>query len=139
MSGHMSQPPGGRALCSSCSFHLAQILNPSLSLFFLPPLCFYRFPSRRLTPGTLARLSDSVRYFSWAPNGSVSVQQGCFSHPLIGSTIISLSTARLCSPNYFFDAVIELCAGHVVWTPIAAPVCYPMQERGTDAVLDHTD
>lgn len=32
MSGHMFQPPGGQAQCSSCSLHLSQILYPSLSL-----------------------------------------------------------------------------------------------------------
>lgn len=32
MSGHMFQPPGGQALCSSCSLHLSQILYPSLCL-----------------------------------------------------------------------------------------------------------
>lgn len=79
-----------------------------LQLAFVPdtvPLSSLRLSPRCLSAslplslagssGIKARLSDSIGYFSWAPNGSVSVKQALFSPALIGSKIISLSTARL--------------------------------------------
>lgn len=52
MSGHMFQPPGGQAQCSSCSLHLSQILPP-LSSFCLPPLCIALSLSRHHSAGDL--------------------------------------------------------------------------------------
>lgn len=51
MSDHMFQPPGGQALCSSCSLHLSQILSESLSLCLFSSLSLHL--SLRLSHGDL--------------------------------------------------------------------------------------
>ena len=88
-----------------------------LQLAFVPdtvPLSSLRLSPRCLSaslplslagsPGIKARLSDSIWYFSWAPNGSVSVKQALFLSRInwLQNNFFVNSEAAF-SDNYSFD------------------------------------
>lgn len=113
-------PPGGSVLQLQLAFVPDTVplsvspsplsVSPSLSILVAPW-------------GIEARLSKPMWHVSWAPNGAVRVKQGLFSHALIGSKIMSLSTARLRSPIIL---PLMLWAGHVLmwaWRALISVCC----------------
>lgn len=94
----VAEPTGGRAPCSSCSFHLSQILQPSLCFLCLS-ICFSPEASSQGCPIPLV-------VSSWGPNRSVSVKQALFFHAIIDSKIFFLSAAAS-SHNYRFDVLAQ--------------------------------